>query len=267
MTISEQNNRYGVTVNCNLTKFFIPIPIENKEARSVAKAIVEHVFLIYGFPKEILTDLGTEYCNQIFNEISSILKISHTNSTPYHPHTMGGIERSHRTLNEYLRSYITENNSEWDTYIKYFAFCYNSTPNTSFECKYSPFELVFGTKPNTIDILETYKLDPVYNLDSYSVELKHKLQTMNIAARNLLIHSKKKNKEFYDKKSNIISYNINEEVFLLNHARRKLQSRYKGTFTITNIDKENVELLDPKTNKTKWVHIDNICKTNNSLNA
>lgn len=106
LSTTANGNKYLVTINCNLSKYFIPIAIPNKGATTVARALVENVFLLFGLPREILTDMGTEYISSVLKEVLRILQINHSTATPYHPQTMGGIERSHRTLNEYLRSYI-----------------------------------------------------------------------------------------------------------------------------------------------------------------
>lgn len=257
---TERGHIYAVTLMCNLTKYLIIVPINNKEARTVAKAIMENLFLKFGFCKAILTDRGTEYINSIFEEIAKILKIKHEYSTPYHPETLGGIERSHRTLNEYLRHYINPELNNWDDFLPYFTFCYNTTPHSSFELKFSPFELVYGKIPFIPNIMTTGKIDPVYNIDDYSREIKFKLQSMANLARELLIKSKHTNKTFYDKKTKIKNFSINDKVLAVNHTNNKLEKIYDGPFIITKIDNTNVEIKDEKTNKTKLTHINNILK-------
>lgn len=112
----------AVTIVCDLTKYLITCPIPNKEANTIAKAIFEHFILIYGLMKEIRTDCGTEYKNQIINELCKILEIKHSFSTPYRHETVGSIERNHRFFNQYLRSYMNEV-MEWEGYLKYFTYC------------------------------------------------------------------------------------------------------------------------------------------------
>ena len=47
-TISDNNNKYAITLQCNLTKYVIIIPIVNKEAIIVAQGLVDDFFLTYG---------------------------------------------------------------------------------------------------------------------------------------------------------------------------------------------------------------------------
>lgn len=259
MPRSSNNNSYAVTIICNLSKFLIIVPIENKEAKSVAEAIVNNVFLPYGLCQTILTDMGSEYVNKLFSEISKILQIEHLKSTPYHPQTVGGIERSHRTLNEYLRSHLNADSSDWDTFSKYFAYAYNITPHTSFNFKLSPFELMFGRKPITPDILNDSKIDPVYNPDDFSKQLKNKLQMATAMAKHLLNKTKEKNKIYADKSMSNKLFNLNDEVLVLSQ-NHKLKNVYDGPYTITAISDFNVTLLDKKNNKNKIIHKNRIIK-------
>jgi len=50
--------KYMMTAVCCFSKFGVCVPIRNKEASTVAKSTVDHVFLQWGMCHEILTDLG-----------------------------------------------------------------------------------------------------------------------------------------------------------------------------------------------------------------
>lgn len=67
--ITENNNKYAVTIICNLSKFSIYIPVPSKDALTVARAIVENCILIFGPPKNILSDCGTENKNALLKEM------------------------------------------------------------------------------------------------------------------------------------------------------------------------------------------------------
>lgn len=55
--------------------------------------------------KQMLTDLGTEYRNEVMKELCELMKIDHEFSTAYRHQILGSIERNHRVLNEYVRAY------------------------------------------------------------------------------------------------------------------------------------------------------------------
>jgi len=227
-------NEYAVTIMCELTKFLITVAIPNKSAKNVAKAIVENCILIFGPVKEIISDMGSEYKNQVLLEICHLLKIEHRTSTAYHHQTMGMIERNHRTLNEYLRSYVASDKSDWDQWLKFYTYCYNTTPSSVHG--YAPFELVFGKSPTVFEFLKNNKVDPVYNIEAYDKELKFRLQEAQKRAFEFIEKAKHLSKKYYDRDSNAQNIKINDKIFLKDEASHKLDSVYKGPYKVLDVD-------------------------------
>ena len=198
LTETKFGNKYALTIICDLTKYLVTIAIPDKSANTIARALFENFILIYGRMENVKTDQGTEFKNEIFKELCKILEIQTNFSTAYHHETVGTIERNHRVFNEYLRSYINDNISDWDTYLKYFTFYHNTTPNTAFDNKFTPFELVFGKKPTHPNITIEQRIDPIYNIENYSKEMKYRLQKTHAMAKDLINKHKEKNKNLYD---------------------------------------------------------------------
>ena len=101
--------------------------ILSKNSKVIAKAIFQNVILVNGSMKKVITDMGTEYKNQILSALFKLLNIDAVTSTAYHHQTLGTIERNHRTFNEYIRNYISIDHADWDKWLKYFTYCYNTT--------------------------------------------------------------------------------------------------------------------------------------------
>lgn len=247
----NKRNTYLLKVICDLSKYLICVPTATKEARTIAKAIIENVILIYGPVREILSDCGTEYKNQLLNEICNMLDIKQTHSVPYRPQSVGTIERNHRVMNEYFRTYIS-NQQRWEEYVKYYAFCFNTTPHTSFDFRFSPFELVFGKQPGIFPF--TGSIDPVYNIDNYANEVKFKIQHAHKFAQELLHRTKVESKKLFDKNAKPIEYKLNDEVLLMDFTRSKLEPIYKGPYKVVGIDGTNLNLLEINTNKHYKTH-------------
>ena len=56
---------YLMTAICSFTKYLIVAPLRDKTALSVAKAVVKNIFLVHGSCDLLVTDLGTEFQNEI----------------------------------------------------------------------------------------------------------------------------------------------------------------------------------------------------------
>ena len=238
---SDAGNRYALTIQCDLSKYIITKAIPNKQADTLAKAFVESFVLIYGTPSIIRTDQGTEYKNEIFNKIAELLQMKHSLSTPYHPQTIGSLERNHRCLNEYIRQFINEFQSDWDNWLPYYSFCYNTTPRPDFH--YTPYELIFGHPVTLPQNLKNPKaLEPNYNLDQYHLELKQKLQAARLRTGELLDKQKIDRNNKHETQARPIEIKLNDKVMITNENRNKLNPVYKGPYTVVAINHPNVTI-------------------------
>lgn len=258
---SDKGNNYAVTIMCDLTKYLVCIPVLDKSAKTVAKAIFDHFVLIYGPMTQVITDRGSDYVNKVLTELFKLLRVSHHTSTSYHHRSVGTIERSHRTFNEYVRSYINNGKTDWDEWLNSFTYCYNTTPSTVHG--YCPFELIFGKTPTNFDFLESETIEPLYNPDSYANEVKFRLQVAHQRAQKLLMKSKMYRKEKYDVHSRPQVIKAGDLVLLENSPRHKLDPLFEGPFTVKSVKEPNCTLRDEK-NKEFVVHMDRI-KTFNKL--
>lgn len=252
-TKSIRGNRYALTVQCDLSKFIVAIPIPDKQAKTLAKALVESCILTFGCPSTIKSDLGTEYRNEVFENICKLLSINHNFSTAYHPQTLGSLERNHRCLNEYIRHFINDQHDDWDSWLHFYAFSYNTTPHS--DHSFTPFELIFGKQANLPTQFSTSTtIDPVYNHDSYLAELKFKLQTACLKANQILENSKLNRILKHQENSNPIKVSIGTKVWLRKENRRKLDPVYAGPFEIIQEDHPNVLIKNRLTQEIQKVH-------------
>lgn len=185
--------------------------------------------------KELRTDAGTEFKNELFKELSKLMGTEHKTSTPHHHQSVGTIERNHRNLNEYFRAYV-EDLRDWDTYLPYFNYCYNTTSHDAFDNKYSPYELVYGRLVNKFENINLNRIEPIYNIDNYALEVKYRLQTAQKEVRALIDKMKIRNKNYYDKRTNVLNVKIGDMILLKNEPYNK----YKAPFEVIEIKDKNI---------------------------
>ena len=247
--LTENGNRYAVTMQCDFTKFVIIVPITDKSSSTIAKAVVQNCILNFGPMKSIKTDQGTEY-KGVFDEICKLLSINHVCATAYHPQTIGALERNHRCLNEYLRIFCNESRSDWDEWMPHYCFSYNTTPSA--DHNYTPFELLFGRRCTDFKFLANEKITPLYNYDSYNNELRYRLQVTHSKVLQEIIKSKANRTTRMNR--NIINspINIGDLVFLKSENNHKLDQVHSGPFKIISFTDSNATIQ--KGNKIIEVH-------------
>lgn len=256
MSKTSSGNIYALTIVCELSKYLIMCPMQNKEAKTVAKTLFEELCLQYGTPKTIRSDLGTEYKNELIKELCTLLNIKHNFSTAYHHESLGSIERTHRVFNEYLRTYI--DGDEWDLQIRYFTYCYNTTFHSSLNMEYTPFELIFARRANDISALGN-NIDPIYNIDNYIKIMKDTLQVSYKRAKGFIERNKLRNKQLYDKNTHSIgNIRVNDKVLVKNEPYQKFQPIYSGPYRVKQV--KNANLILEINNKPYEIHKNRVVK-------
>jgi transposase InsO family protein len=231
---------YALTIQCELTKYITLAKLENKEANSVARALVENFILIYGIPKEIATDQGTEFMAEVTQETCKILHVKQIQSAAYHHQSIGSLENSHKHLGAYLRTQITTYKSTWSSWLSYWSFAFNTTVHT--ETQYTPFELVFGKICCLPSSIVTQPTVPLYNPNDYRHELKYRLRRAWQEANENLEKSKIKRKIIYDQNAKEHHYKPGDLVLVKNENRKKLDPVFKGPAEILKDQSPNVKI-------------------------
>ena len=67
---SKNGHVYLLTAICTFTKYLITVPLRDKTAMSVAKALVKNVFLIHGAVELLVHDNGKEFINDVMFHVS-----------------------------------------------------------------------------------------------------------------------------------------------------------------------------------------------------
>lgn len=75
-------HRFILILQDELTKFSTAYPIPNATAEESAESLI-HFISLFGIPKTILTDQGTNFTSDLFKRTCSFLKIKQFWSTPY----------------------------------------------------------------------------------------------------------------------------------------------------------------------------------------
>lgn len=248
-------NTYILTLQDDLTKYSMGIALPNHQANTIAEAFVTNFVCTHGIPQTILTDQGTDFLSKIFTEVCKLLQINKINTSPFHPQTNGSLERSHRTLTEYLRHYVDKKLNNWDEYLPYAFFVYNSTEHTS--TGYQPYSLLFGRRLE-IPIKLSHEPEPRYNYDNYYFDLKQKMQESHKIAKENLIKRKVKSKQIYDNNENSIEIHVKDQILLRDKTQKnKLNPLWIGPYEVTDVlDRENIVILRGRRHVT--VHKNNV---------
>ena len=145
--VTSKGNKFILTCIDMLTGYTMAIPIPDKSAKTVCDMYRTHIYCIFGGSSKILTDNGTEFKNDQFNDLCKQLEIKRVYSPVYTPEANGRLEAWHRFFKACVAKHIHGNVAEWDEVVPLAAAAYNFFPCQS--SGESPFVLMFGRDPVT----------------------------------------------------------------------------------------------------------------------
>ena len=97
-------------------------------------------------PGYILSNNGTEFKNNLTDQVLKQLGVERIFSTPYHPWSNGKLEVFHKYLNPTLKKLCEKDSSNWHQYLNWVLASYSVMPNLA--TAEMPFFLVYGRDSN-----------------------------------------------------------------------------------------------------------------------
>ena len=256
---TEEGYRHIVTVTDSLSKYAVTYPIRNSTDDEIMEGLEEKVFYVFGPPKSILKDQGTNlnsvFCHQVYDRWG----IKSDRTTAYHPQGNGQTERFNKTLGVALTTMIPENKEKWIDYLYAVTYGYNSVLNES--TGFPPIELITGQNPK-FSLLDKIGFCPESNRSSLSIEEKREV------ARENIFKSQRKNSKANNERRVPCTIRPGDLVLIFSTPLKmkkggKFENRWIGPYRVIERLSEQVFTVMPLTGplvKTRQVNAINIKK-------
>lgn len=153
---SDRGNTEILVFIDHFTKYAELVPVKQHTANICAKKLINKIILRHGVPERLLSDRGRNFIDNVSTLVYKILGIKKITTTAYHPQGNGITERINRTIKNSLAKYVYKHQKDWDVYLRYINFAYNTTQHSA--TKETPFFLMHGRR-------ETVPIDIVFAND------------------------------------------------------------------------------------------------------
>ena len=231
---TKSQNEYLLTIMCSSTRFPEAIPLRSIKTNTILKALIK-LFTLFGLPKSIQSDQGTNFMAHAFQQVMNQLGIKQYKSSAYHPESQGALETFHQTLKTMIRMYCTENSRDWDEGVQLLLFAVRESVQESLG--FSPFEVVFGhAVRGPLLLLKEKWLDEdpeKISVLKYVATFKDRLFRAGQMAKRNLQESQSKMKVWYDRKAKSRCFEPGDRVLVLFPVvGNPLQAKYSGPYKV-----------------------------------
>ena len=236
---SAGGHKYILTAIDYFSRWTEAFPIRNQEAATVAKVLVEQVFVRFGVPLQILSDQGPNFESGLFQEMCRLLGIDKVRTSPYQPRTNGMVERWHRTLNSMLGKVVGENQRDWHEKLPYVMAAYRATEHS--RTGFSPNYLFVGREARApVDLTLTTEVIDDQSPAEYVVRQRRRIQEAYEYVREFSGKMAMQRKRRYDLRVLPKKFERGDWVWYLYPRRRvgrspKWASMYTGPFLVVRV--------------------------------
>jgi transposase InsO family protein len=112
------------------------------DVTDVARVFVSEVIHLHGIPRKIISDRDSRFNSRFWTSLQSPLGTQLNLSTDYHPETDGKTERVNQVMEDMLRMYVMDNQTQWEKYLRLVEFAYNNNYHSSIGMP--PYEALYG---------------------------------------------------------------------------------------------------------------------------
>ena len=230
---STRGNTYVLIVGDYFTKWIEAYPIPNQDAKTVADKLTLEFIARYGAPLEIHTDQGRNFESQIIKNVCKILGIHKTRTTAFRPQSDGFVERFNRTLEQMLRMYVNNKQTNWDEMVPLALTAYRATRQET--TGQTPNKLMLGRETNLpVDLLVgSPPGEKEQEVTEYGAQLRINMEKVFQMVRKKTSREMDRQKRLYDRGKTDNSYKVGDLVWEAIKARQKgkspkLQRKWRG---------------------------------------
>jgi transposase InsO family protein len=253
---SASGCKYVLLIIDACSRYLTAYPLKDKSTEEVTSKLQLFV-LQHGAMRAVRSDHGKEFTSNIFGKSCELLKSKHLLSIPYRHQTNPRIERSIRTIRDYITLISEQDRLNWEDALPFAIAAYNTSFHVSLNN--TPHFIFYG-RDHSMPLNEIVdNASPMYLADdNVSDGMAARWKIALEEARKYTDKQNEINKSFYDKNIRRHKIKIGDIVFVKNNApASKNHERFKGPYRIVSFKSQNMAIIKPlSSQKTIETHTD-----------
>ena len=254
---SNTDNKHILVITCAFTKWVELVPIKNKEAGTVARAIFHEWICRWSVMELLVVDGGMEFANKVLKELLTCLGATRHVISPRHPRANAQVEIFNKELRGYLQAFISEHTLDWEEQLPTLRLAHNTAIHKS--TRHTPFFL-------------RCLQDPVFPWSSVRPHDGHPVVSRMfdnlVISRDLVAQNneaaRQEYKKHHDRRAKARSFEVGDKVLVYYDnpplgINAKLYKPWRGLFQVLRINNfDTLTVRRVSDGKTSRVHTDRV---------
>ena len=260
---SKDGYLYILTFIDLLTGWPEAFPTKNSTAATAATVFLQQIVCRYGKIQQLNSDRGPSYVAKLFKEITERLMCKQSFTSSRMPQGNARVERLHKSLEDLIGCYITENHENWPDLLPIALWNVRSTIST--RTGFSPYALMFGRDNAAMGFPEERPIFDAGDDKEWFLRTTHCIEMFDLVAKENTVKYEKTLRERLNKTARPVQFEEGDYVFYYDptcaeNNTSKFSARYRGPYRIEEAVTDNrVKLKSCRTGKV-IPHLVNINK-------
>ena len=236
---STTMNKHIIVAVDYFTKWVVVKAVPRATTAELVEFFVRKIVLQHGAPTFLISDRGKCFTADFTAKLLKAFETNHLLTTAYHPQCNGQVERFNHTFAQMLAMYVNTYHTNWDEYVDYVAFAYNTSRHES--TGMTPFFALYGREA-VLPVDVTLGSDPnsgvVESISELTVEsIKSRFHNIHEIVRRRMLKAHRRQEKHYNKQRAERVYNVGDAVLVYRPIRKKgraekLLFKYHGPFKV-----------------------------------
>lgn len=210
----------------HLTKFHWICPLHKFISSAVQEFLQSDIFQTYGVPETIVSDNGSQFKANELNAFFTSYGINHIYTALYSPQANVS-ERVNRSLIAGIRTFLKNDQKEWDRNLSYISCALRNSIHQSIHC--TPYHALFGfdmaTHGSTYSLLRNIRL---LNEPTTALCRDDQLLLLRINLQKRIKEAFKINQAQYNLRTRQQTFNVGQHVYRRNLSQSSLEKNYNA---------------------------------------
>jgi hypothetical protein len=220
----------------------IPLKFNQSGSTQVARIFIDQIWRLHGAPLEILSDRDTRFTSSFWQEVHRLIGVKIKMTTAYRPQGDGQSENTNRTMEQILRAYTNNRQTDWDQHLAAAEFAVNDAVHQG--TNHSPFSLVYGAHGQPMSQLDLYLESAKSKITGNPAagNFVEKWRSDLIDARYHIVQAQFNQAKYYNKLHTMVEHAVGDRVLVSSKSitaptdrdtKWKLRDQWYGPLTIT----------------------------------